>query len=116
MVTRIFDNDNDIRSLNEGYGVSGSLWYWFINSDMFSLTSFSVLPCVAISRIGPGATNHFPSFVIKVGRGTKIAVTSQNHHLVFVILEISLSVVRTVAFFSIASPVISESKYPIPDS
>ena len=70
MVTGIFDNDNDMSSLNEGFGVSGSLRYWFIKSAMFSLTSFSVLPCVAMSRIGQDATNHFPSCVIKMGRGT----------------------------------------------
>ena len=70
IVTGIFDIDNDIISLNEGFGVSGSLRYWFIKSDMFSLTSFSVLPCVAMSRIGQDATNHLPSCVINIGRGT----------------------------------------------
>lgn len=33
------------------FGVSGSFMYWSIRSLMFSLTSFSVFPWVAKSRI-----------------------------------------------------------------
>ena len=44
---------------------------------MFSFTSFSVFPWVAISKIGHEATNHLFSFVIRIGRGTWIDMANR---------------------------------------
>ena len=70
ILTGMFVREKDIKSSSEGFEVSGSFRYSSMSSAMFSFTSFSVFPCVAMSKMGHEATNHFPSFVIKIGRGT----------------------------------------------
>ena len=67
--TGIFVNERDIKSSKDGLAVSGSRRYSFMSSVIFSFTSFSVFPCVAMSNAGHEATNHFPSFVIMMGKG-----------------------------------------------
>ena len=52
--TGMFASERDISSSKEGFLVSGSRRYSLIKSARFSLTSFSVLPWVATSRIGGG--------------------------------------------------------------
>ena len=66
------ETDVDIMSLKEGFGVSGSSKYSIMSSSMFSRTSFSVLPCVAISRSGQTAINHLPSLLVTIGSETGI--------------------------------------------
>src|SRR5208283_2200169 len=68
-LTGIFVREKDIKSSKEGFAVSGSLRYSSMSSAMFSFTSFSVFSLVAISKVGQEATNHFPSFLIRIGKG-----------------------------------------------
>lgn len=68
-LTGMFVREKDIKSSKEGFAVSGSLKYSLMSSAKFSFTSFSVFPCIAMSKMGQEATNHFPSFVIRIGRG-----------------------------------------------
>src|SRR3989344_2329772 len=61
--------ETDMIDSMSGLTVSGSLRYSFIKSRMFSLTSCSVLPCVAISSVGQDAMNHLPSLPTNIGNG-----------------------------------------------
>ena len=60
------------------WAMSGSLRYSSDKSTMFSLTSLSVFPCVAISRSGHTATNHYPLYAIIIGKGNEIDIVSIN--------------------------------------
>jgi len=51
----------EIKDIADYFCVSESSIYSSIKSTLFSLTSSSVLPCVAMSNMGQDATSHFPS-------------------------------------------------------
>ena len=58
----------EIKDIADYFCVSGSSIYSSIKSTIFSLTSSSVLPCVAMSNMGQDATNHFSSLVMSTGK------------------------------------------------